>query len=217
MFPTIYQMVTVGVWVGNFDNSPMAGISGVTGAGPIFRRTMLALHEGREAVFVPRPDSIETIQVDRRTGHRFLTQVADHTPYRKTECCLGSHLPLPVSSSDYDSEGRALVSLEYGEWFHSGDNVQGHAFALADSAPPAQENIQIITPLAGATYYLDPELPGQTSRLKLVANVEAGDWTSASLRVEGQSVILVPGRHSVRLKDPGTGQEVECQFQVESL
>lgn len=34
--------VTVGVWVGNFDGSPMEGVSGVTGAGPLFHEAMLA-------------------------------------------------------------------------------------------------------------------------------------------------------------------------------
>ena len=34
--------VTVAVWVGNFDGSPMHGVSGVTGAGPLFRDVMLA-------------------------------------------------------------------------------------------------------------------------------------------------------------------------------
>ena len=35
------QDVTVGVWVGNADNTPMAHIDGVTGAGPIWREVML--------------------------------------------------------------------------------------------------------------------------------------------------------------------------------
>jgi penicillin-binding protein 1C len=43
--------VTVGVWVGNFDGSPMVRSSGVTGAGPLFRDVMLAAMVGRE----PRP------------------------------------------------------------------------------------------------------------------------------------------------------------------
>ena len=34
--------VTVGVWVGNFDRSPLIGSSGVTGAGPLFHAVMLA-------------------------------------------------------------------------------------------------------------------------------------------------------------------------------
>jgi penicillin-binding protein 1C len=39
---------TVAVWVGNFDGSPMRGISGVTGAGPLWNRIMLHLHESRD-------------------------------------------------------------------------------------------------------------------------------------------------------------------------
>lgn len=35
---------TVGVWVGNFDGTPMERISGITGAAPLFRDVMLELH-----------------------------------------------------------------------------------------------------------------------------------------------------------------------------
>jgi penicillin-binding protein 1C len=34
--------LTVGVWVGNFDRTPLVGSSGVTGAGPIFHDVMMA-------------------------------------------------------------------------------------------------------------------------------------------------------------------------------
>ncbi|HEY6951018.1 MAG TPA: penicillin-binding protein 1C [Bacteroidota bacterium] len=36
---------TVGVWVGNFDASPMHGVSGVTGAGQIFYDVMMLVHD----------------------------------------------------------------------------------------------------------------------------------------------------------------------------
>ena len=36
---------TVGTWVGNFDGSAMHGVSGVTGAGPLWNRIMLHLYE----------------------------------------------------------------------------------------------------------------------------------------------------------------------------
>jgi penicillin-binding protein 1C len=45
---------TVAVWVGNFDGRPMRHVSGVTGAGPLWNRIMLHLHESREpATFAP--------------------------------------------------------------------------------------------------------------------------------------------------------------------
>jgi penicillin-binding protein 1C len=34
----------VGVWVGNFDGSPMQGVSGISGAAPLFRDIMIELH-----------------------------------------------------------------------------------------------------------------------------------------------------------------------------
>ena len=37
--------ITVGVWVGNFDRTPLTNSSGVTGAGPIFHAVMLAAHK----------------------------------------------------------------------------------------------------------------------------------------------------------------------------
>ncbi len=41
---------TVAVWAGNFDGAPMRGVSGISGAGPIFRRVMpVAMRQ------VPRP------------------------------------------------------------------------------------------------------------------------------------------------------------------
>ena len=39
---------TVGVWVGNFDGTPMRGVSGVTGAGPLWNRIMLHLYESAD-------------------------------------------------------------------------------------------------------------------------------------------------------------------------
>lgn len=37
---------TVAVWVGNFDGTPMVHVSGITGAGPIFKRVLTRVMEG---------------------------------------------------------------------------------------------------------------------------------------------------------------------------
>jgi penicillin-binding protein 1C len=41
--------VTVAVWVGNFDGSPMRGTSGITGAGPLFHTAIEAAMRGKAA------------------------------------------------------------------------------------------------------------------------------------------------------------------------
>ena len=49
---------TVGVWVGNFDGSPMHNVSGVTGAGPLFRDIMLHREAGKPKADFPEPPGI---------------------------------------------------------------------------------------------------------------------------------------------------------------
>jgi penicillin-binding protein 1C len=46
---------TVGVWVGNFDGSPMQQVSGITGAGPIFRAVIQAVTAPRGVSALPLP------------------------------------------------------------------------------------------------------------------------------------------------------------------
>ena len=46
---------TVGVWVGNLDNTPMKGISGVTGAGSVFHSVMTRLHRDHTPQWLTKP------------------------------------------------------------------------------------------------------------------------------------------------------------------
>ena len=63
--------VTVGVWVGNFDGSAMEGVSGVSGAGPLFHDAMLAAARGRaRAEFTRPPGRIEDAEVCSLSGER---------------------------------------------------------------------------------------------------------------------------------------------------
>ncbi len=60
---------TVGVWVGNFDGSPMRGVSGVTGAGPLWNRIMLHLHENADPPPYPPPPGYVRARICATTGH----------------------------------------------------------------------------------------------------------------------------------------------------
>ena len=61
--------ITVGVWVGNNDNSPMKSVaSGVTGAAPIWSRIMRSALATRDSGFGDLPDNIVQIQVDKFAG-----------------------------------------------------------------------------------------------------------------------------------------------------
>ena len=60
---------TVGVWVGNFDASPMGRISGVTGAGPILRAIVDELSSGRQERW-PRPPQLVSAKICPLSGTR---------------------------------------------------------------------------------------------------------------------------------------------------
>lgn len=60
---------TVGVWVGNFDGTEMHDVSGVTGAGPLWNRIMLHLHERYEPARFAAPPGYVLSSICATTGH----------------------------------------------------------------------------------------------------------------------------------------------------
>jgi len=74
---------TVGVWVGNNDNSPMGPrfASGVTGAAPIFYEVGSRLFQGKKVEEWVRPDDVVTAEVDALSGMK----PGKYTVAKKTE------------------------------------------------------------------------------------------------------------------------------------
>ncbi len=61
------ELVT-GVWVGNADNTPMKDVSGISGAGPIWRDFMLAVLRDTPATPFPVPDGLAQVEVCADSG-----------------------------------------------------------------------------------------------------------------------------------------------------
>ncbi|MBI4535464.1 MAG: penicillin-binding protein 1C [Ignavibacteriae bacterium] len=59
---------TVAVWVGNFNGDPMKGVSGITGAAPLFRDLMLLLHQGKPVEDFTVPPGVTTATICPRSG-----------------------------------------------------------------------------------------------------------------------------------------------------
>lgn len=59
---------TVGVWVGNLEGDPMRAVSGVSGAAPVWRDVMLALHPRGDSTAPPAPAGIEARMVHFAPG-----------------------------------------------------------------------------------------------------------------------------------------------------
>jgi penicillin-binding protein 1C len=54
----VSRRFTVGVWVGNFDGSPMRDVSGVSGAAPAWLAIMQRLHRNEATPAAPRPANV---------------------------------------------------------------------------------------------------------------------------------------------------------------
>ncbi len=60
--------LAVGVWAGNADNAPMYRVTGITGAGPIWRDFMEAAHRGIPEKKFARPDGIVEMEICDASG-----------------------------------------------------------------------------------------------------------------------------------------------------
>jgi membrane carboxypeptidase/penicillin-binding protein PbpC len=86
-----------GVWVGNADNTEMKGISGVTGAGPIWHNFMEAALADRPVIDFVRPAGIVELEVCADSG----TQPSQYCPNRKREIFFVDQPPAPADQDWY--------------------------------------------------------------------------------------------------------------------
>ena len=206
---------TVGIWAGNFDGSPMQGISGVTGAAPILHDIFEHLHQSRGTSWYRPPDGIVARLIHPVTGKCLARRQAGPGENGAVEKFVAGCLPPAESPADYDAQGRIRLPAEYRDWLATSDNwLAGRAVASDD--PSA---LRILFPPPGATFYLDPDLPDDGRRVHLRAEgASAPEWRSDTLECRtnaGQTIaLLTPGRHALEVRDPRTGRRRETWIQV---
>jgi penicillin-binding protein 1C len=202
---------TVGVWVGNPDNSAMRGVTGVTGAAPIFHEIMVKLRDRYGTGWYYEPPGIDHCFIDPLTGHR----VSSDQPRAVREIYAFS--PETARPEDYDAAGRVRLPEEYRAWVESDQNTLGDLLAASRQA----EHLQILEPAAGALYYLDRDLPAKDQRLALRAeSTGLIEWSCETLDccTEGSrtTVGLREGRHQIFARDVATGETATTWIAVES-
>lgn len=226
---------TVGVWVGNFDNSPMRGVSGVTGAAPIFRDLFSWLDRQFPSDWFPQPPDIVDCAVDPQTGLPLPPELAGQRAVI-TEKFRRELAPSSPDTALYDSHGRLVLPMEYAAWLAGPDNWLGNTAVLGqnsladslsgsssamgtDGGAPARRGWRISSPLPGTTVLLDPDIPGGGRSLPLKATpANPGlEWTSSTLKIDGANARLIPGRHEITARDPATGKNATTWITVRRL
>jgi len=191
--------ITVGVWVGNFDRTPLKSSTGVTGAAPIFHAVMLAatqrLHgaAGFDArAIVAVPDGIVERDVCALSG----MPANPWCPARQRERLPAGNDP-PCSWHHLSDDGLIVIwPPAYRQWARQnglttevarlrhdsavrassglGDlrpASASHAPSVAPPSQPVRGPLEIVNPPSGATYLIDPTLRRefQTLPLRVVA------------------------------------------------
>jgi penicillin-binding protein 1C len=178
--------VTVGVWVGNFDRSPLRDSTGVTGAAPIFHAVMLAAerryeHEALDAVVAVEPSGREALH-ERDICALSGLAANEWCPARRHEWLPVDSELMPCSWHHLDDgEVITIWPAEYHEW------ARGRAirvpnvprvpvvpmvpmvprFATAQSGREGPGGFRISSPADGSTYLIDPTLRPEFQSLSL--------------------------------------------------
>jgi len=195
---------TVAVWVGNFSGRPMDGVSGVSGAGPLLHRAVLAVARRRPPGVLPTPAAAGAVPatICRLSG------------LRATARCPGSvewFAPgtEPADTCDWHGPSGVQLPVEFTEW------AQQTTPRPAAAAP--SRGLRILSPLDGDVYRIPA---GVEPRYATVA-LRAGGGAGGQIRwfVDGRphrSVrwALVPGPHRIVARD-GAGTSAEVRVNVE--
>jgi penicillin-binding protein 1C len=205
------RQVTVGVWVGNFDGSPMGGTSGITGAGPLFHAVMDAAMRGRPPApmgvdAAPGAHDLRRVEVCALSGqapgpacsHRIFEWMPAKAEATLPTCSFHERLRIDrrnglaagpgCSSAEVAMKDVERYPPEYAEWARgSGRPVVGESspYCPTVAAPAADMAVLRIAHLAdGARFAIDPDRPLAFQRvdLSVIAPEHVG---LVRLRVDG--------------------------------
>ncbi|MCP3730456.1 penicillin-binding protein 1C [Sphingomonas sp. MG17] len=154
---------TVGVWVGNLEGDPMRAVSGTSGAAPVWRDVMMALHAGQPGRALPMPRGIEARTISFENGieqprrEYFLAGTGMTRIAAAPALSRRAKIVSPVSGSVYALDPDIPVERQRMAISVSGE-VTGHRLLLdgrdlgaADSRPmvlagPGQHKLRLIAP-----------------------------------------------------------------------
>jgi penicillin-binding protein 1C len=221
------RRVTVGVWVGNFDRTPLRNSSGVTGAAPIFHAVMLAAERrlgGSSVLLSSDPILLAPQNLVQREICALSGMAANAwCPIRKKEWVAADANLLPCSWHHMTDDGLLTFwPAEYRQWAHangldSGDRANTYGSVVQRSKTSGQHTathqhaaLAISSPPADATYLIDPTLRREFQTLPLRAIAPEGELIEWS--VGGESLgsananatvdwVLRPGHHQIVARD----------------
>lgn len=188
--------VVVGVWVGNADNTPMFGVTGVSGAGPIWHHFMRAVLRGLPDRPFPRPEGLVQVEVCTLSG----LLPSEACPFRRVEWFLEGTQPqetdtfyrrvqidkstgLLASEATLPEQVVPQLALALPPELHPWARAEGLLLlddlmlASALKADTAVAPIHLISPDPNTKYRLSPAMPAAAQKLPVEAVASAAVQT----------------------------------------
>ena len=180
---------TVAVWAGNFSGHAMEGVSGVTGAGPLLHRVVMAVsrHVPPGVLTTPAEVGAVSLPVCRLSGLRATSECASLIEWFKP----GTQ---PAREDDWERGGRVHLPDEYAEWAQHGQRSSADEVTRALAAArgsigaterltPSPDSVRLVPRASGpAPFRITSPLDGD--RYSIPAGVESR-YASVALRAGG--------------------------------
>jgi penicillin-binding protein 1C len=203
---------TVAVWVGNFTGQPMDGVSGVTGAGPLLHRAVLATAARYAPGTLPTPAASGATQVVICRVSGLLA--GPECPHATEWFARGT---APTAVCDWHREGRVFLPAEYAEWEQqsAGRSAERRIRVTAPDSATTDAGFRILSPRSGDVYRIPP---GVEPRYATVALRAAGGdasrairWYVDGRRLDGTRWALASGAHVIRAERAADRREVNIE------
>lgn len=210
---------TVAVWAGNFNGRPMEGVSGVSGAGPLLHRVVMATAQrvapGR--LTTAAEAGAVAVPVCRLSGLRATRRCAQLTEW----FAPGS---VPTHVDDWERGGRVVLPDEYAAWKQTGLQTasDGPGFvAVADddqeTGPDTASGIpqrkksdstpagfRILSPLDGDRYSIPAGIEARYATISLrAAGADNVTWSIDGRAYAAERWKLAGGEHFIEAMAPG--------------
>lgn len=214
----------VGVWVGNFDGSPMRRVSGVSGAGPLFRDVMLAVQR-TEPEPLRAPGGIAACRVCPASGalpgpncpaavrEFFVRGREPHDGCEVHRLAAFDRLTGRPLAGEFDSAAVDWRVVEQYPPEYQGWMVEQDRFVPASEPGRGAGRLLVLFPDQGDVFKLDPDLPRSAQAVRLRAAIP-GTPEEATWLLNGRELARVeapyscfwqlePGEHRVQVRAGG--------------
>lgn len=236
--------ITVAVWAGNFDATPMTGSTGVTGAGPLFRDVLMAAMRNRTPLPLTDRHGLVETSICALSGQL----PGPHCPHRARELFRAEHVPTATCTMHVlapvevatgalarpNCPGTILSLFEeyparYRAWAHAAGRPLAPQFS-STRCPPAlplastyQSTPVMRFPYAGSQFRIDPAGPA-VQEIVLAASA-APSMRAVRFVLDGVRLASVrapfelawqlrPGRHTVWVETEEGASSEPVQFDV---